>query len=685
MYQTIIILVLMLVGTIANAETTYAISDTLIVKSHATKELEEITVTATPFPRKIGALPGNITYIPANKLKNSQQIDIKPVLDQVPGLYMQSGALNTARLTIRGIGSRTPYASNRIKAWFGEIPLTSGDGATIVEDLDMGGMGRIEVIKGPSSALYGSGLGGVIVISPPAIENGWQGKALAESGSFNLWRKGARISYGSNHQSFSTLFSRTTSDGFRENSRYERSNLLITGNKKLGIHSIQLLLNHIDLFARIPSSIDYPTYQSRPQSAAANWKNIQGFQSYEKWQTGLTFITQFNPNFENKLSLYGIYHDAYESRPFNILKEETKTIGFRENMQWRRNKHALSAGVEYFREVYNWQIFETIQGNAGNQLTDAEEFRHFYNIFVHFESELSPSTLLLAGINFHELRYRNKEADEHTQKHTYSPVFSPRIGINQRITPNTYLYATAGHGFSAPASEEALLPDGTINRELKPEEGFNVEAGIRKTLLNDHLLLDLTTYSIWVKNLLMTRRDAEDVFYGENAGRTNHSGLETQLKWYLIKSTPLNQNQLLLSASYTLMENRFSHFIENETNYSDKNLPGLPSSLLNLNISVSTAIGLGFNVNLSQINKQYLNDANSLTYPGHELVDITATYTRKLKLINELQIISGVRNLFNRDHASMLLVNAQSFGNALPRYYYPGNPRNWLIGIRITI
>lgn len=685
MYQTIILLVLLLVGTIANAATINAINDTLNIKSHTTKELEEITITATPFPRKIGALPGNITYIPANTLKNSQQIDIKPVLDQVPGLYMQSGALNTARLTIRGIGSRTPYASNRIKAWFGEIPLTSGDGATIVEDLDMGGMGQIEVIKGPSSALYGSGLGGVIVISPPSVENGWQGKAVAESGSFNLWRKGAGVSYGSSHQSFSTLFSRTTSDGYRDNSQYERSNLLLTGNKKLGNHTIRLLLNHVDLYARIPSSIDHPTYQANPKSAAANWKNIQGFQSYEKWQAGLTFITLINPYLENRLSLYGINNDAYESRPFNILVEETKTIGFRENLMWRRNKHALSGGLEYFREVYNWQIFETIQGNAGNQLSVADEIRYYYNFFLHYETELSSSTLFLAGINFHELRYRTSEAAEQTQKHTYLPVLSPRIGINQRITPNTYLFATAGHGFSAPSSEEALLPDGSINRELKPEEGFSVEAGIRKALLNDRVLLDVTAYNIRVKNLLMTRRDAEDVFYGENAGRTNHSGVETQLKWYLIKSIQSNPNELVLSGSYTLMKNRFSHFIQDETNYSDKKLPGLPTSILNLNISASTPIGLGFILNFSHINKQFLNDANSLTYPGHELVDITATFTRKLKLINELQIISGVRNLFNREHASMLLVNAPSFGNAMPRYYYPGNPRNWLLGIRITI
>ena len=83
-----------------------------------------------------------------------------------------SATPSTARLTLRGMGSRTPYASNRVKAYFNDVPLTSGDGATIIEDLELSTLQSVEVLKGPASALYGPALGGVIVLrtSPPTYE-----------------------------------------------------------------------------------------------------------------------------------------------------------------------------------------------------------------------------------------------------------------------------------------------------------------------------------------------------------------------------------------------------------------------------------------------------------------------------------------------------------------------------------
>ena len=46
-------------------------------------------------------------------------------------------------------------------------------------------------------------------------------------------------------------------------------------------------------------------------------------------------------------------------------------------------------------------------------------------------------------------------------------------------------------------------------------------------------------------------------------------------------------------------------------------------------------------------------------------------------------IYTGVNNLFNEKYASMLLINASSFGSNSPRYYYPGEPINFYSGIRL--
>ena len=58
---------------------------------------------------------------------------ITPSLNRVSGVHMQSGALNTNRLTMRGIGSRSPFITSKIKIYVDDIPLTNGSGVSTFE------------------------------------------------------------------------------------------------------------------------------------------------------------------------------------------------------------------------------------------------------------------------------------------------------------------------------------------------------------------------------------------------------------------------------------------------------------------------------------------------------------------------------------------------------------------------
>ena len=648
-------------------------------------QLDEITITATPFERQLGTVTGTVSHIPQSVITRSQQTAIQPVLEQVPGIQMQSGALNTARLTIRGIGSRTPYASNRIKAFFDDIPLTSGDGATIVEDLEMSQIAQIEIIKGPSSALYGPGLGGVIAIESLKPQKGWHASAKAEAGSYDLRKAGGTLSFRQDDNYLKAALTHTSTDGHRENNQYQRSNLLLQGGLSHRNHQLSILANYIDLTAQIPSSINYETYTNTPWQAATNWLEIKGYQEYSKWQTGIALRSELSACVDHKVIVYGLVNKAYESRPFNILDEGTHTIGLKERLSYQKSNLALSLGYELFNESYQWKIFETQSGRQGPLLSNNKEQRFFYNVQAHAEAELGASTVVSAGINLHQLQFRSHdvETEQAQQKHSYRMVLSPRIGVNQRISTHMYMYASAGHGFSAPSPEEALLPNGSINRNLKPEEGMNMEAGIRSAWWRDRLMVDLTGYHIKVKNLLMTRRDAEDVFYGQNAGETRHVGLESQLKFYILPKGI--DRELSLSASHTWMNNRFIHFIQDEVDYSSRQLPGQPSSMLNLSLLAQNASGVFLQLQFRHENSQYLNDANTKQYPGHKLLHFTGGYHPQSGILKGIRLNAGIRNLLDTRYASMVLVNAPSFGAAPPRYYYPGMPRNYYIAIYYSL
>jgi iron complex outermembrane receptor protein len=81
--------------------------------------------------------------------------------------------------------------------------------------------------------------------------------------------------------------------------------------------------------------------------------------------------------------------------------------------------------------------------------------------------------------------------------------------------------------------------------------------------------------------------------------------------------------------------------------------------------------------------KQFLDDANTKSYESYTVADLKAGYKMSVKQI-KLNFYSGVNNLLDTKYASMILVNAPSFGGNLPRYYYPGIPRYFYFGLGIN-
>ena len=64
------------------------------------------------------------------------------------------------------VKDKPSFSTDKIRAYFDHIPLTNGIGETTIEDIDLGLIDRVEVIKGPNSSIFGAGLGGVINLKP---------------------------------------------------------------------------------------------------------------------------------------------------------------------------------------------------------------------------------------------------------------------------------------------------------------------------------------------------------------------------------------------------------------------------------------------------------------------------------------------------------------------------------------
>lgn len=613
---------------------------------------------------------------------------------------MQQGALNTNRITLRGIGARSQFSTNRIKAYYEEIPLSDAEGETIIEDIDLEKISRVEIIKGPNDVSYGSGLGGVIsILGKEMSPDETSARATSTLGSFGLYRQTVSAGQGFGNSSIQANFSSLESDGFRENSNYDRKSFNLRARHQLGEKSS---LSFIGIFTRlkafIASSINEDAFISNPESAAANWAAAQGFESYDRLLLGVGFSHRFLDNLEFKSSLFYNLRDAYEPRPFDILDEYKSGFGFRAKLNYNSQVFSLpfemSLGSEVVFEDYTFSLFENLyqlqpgQGSIeGERFAEVDQKRNYTNLFFQMDTQLTEKLLLEKGISLNATQYSLKDvfnAGSSTQDGSYAfdNVWSPRVGVSYRLQQGKNIYASVSKGFSIPSVAETLTPEGEINTDLKPETGINYEVGLKMNWFSNTLYTEVAFYTLQIDNLLVARRIAEDQYVGINAGESSHRGMEVLVnyRWFVSPGMRINP---FFSAAFN--DFKFKDFIDFDNDYSGNKLTGVPNYQWSIGADISSEIGLSFYVVTRNVGEIPLNDSNTLFSDAYSVTDLKAGYNFLILKKIETELFGGINNVFDEKYASSILPNAIGFGNVPARFFYPGNPRNYFVGIAITM
>ncbi len=653
-------------------------------------EIGEVVVNAYRNPVKLLDVAGDVSVISKRDLLRDNDVAITPALNRIPGVYMHSGALNTNRVTIRGIGTRTLYSTNKIRAYLDEIPLTSGDGETTIEDIDLSMIDRVDVTKGPASSIFGAGLGGTVnLISAVPKGNHTFLSASSMLGSFGLIRNVAKFGHSNDQGSIGVVYNNTHSNGYRDNNEYDRSSITALGTKN-GKGRLSFLAGFIKLKAFIPSSLDSTNYINNPTSAAFTWGRTQGFEDYNKGIFGVGYEINISKNILSKSSVFTNFKNAYELAPFGIFIEESQAIGARSsftfNKLFTQNWLKLTVGGEYFVDWYYIRKYRNNEREIGEILSDNNERRGYYNLFAQIDISISAKTLLSAGINFNKTDFTLKDryvADSIDQSGNYgfNLIASPRLAVNHKLNKNVSVHASISHGFSTPTLAETLMPNGLINTEIKPETGFSYEAGTRGYFFKRKLFVDVALYSMHINNLLVARRTALDEYVGVNAGKTLHNGISASVNYTLIKTSKISAGSFI---TYSFANYTFQEFVDDEKgDFSGNALTGTPAHIANAGIDVLFLVGLYGNVNFNYTGKMPMNDANSLYSEAYSLLNAKVGYQKKMGNLT-LDISGGVNNILDKQYASMILINARSFGGKPPRYYYPGLPVNYYGGFSVS-
>jgi iron complex outermembrane receptor protein len=663
-----------------------------------TLALSEVILEASPIKNVLQNAASSVSVITTAAINTTDGVILTPVLNKIPGVYMQQGGLNTNRITIRGIGARSQYGTNRVKAYFDGIPLSSGEGETVLEDIDVATIEKIEIIKGPNSTSFGSGLGGVIHLfsrEMPLMES--FGKSTTTFGSFGLLHQRLSGGYSDSNSNLWSNYSDLQSGGYRANSSYKRKSFNVHGNQKTSTKgSLSLLGIFTRLKAFIPSSLNENDFNNNPQKAATTWAAAKGYESYDKFLLGLGYDHKFSEKWALKLSVFSNVKDAYETRPFDILDEKINSLGLRLNVNYNDRllslPFELSFGTEMATEKYHYSLYKNLyltqpgQGSLqGEKFSATNEKRNYSNYFLQMEIWLAKNLHLETGIALNTTKYSLQDvfinSNAQNTDYTFGTIWSPRIGFSYKVGNGKNIYTSISKGFSVPSVAETLTPGGQINTDLKPETGWNYELGFKGNWFGNKLYTELTLFSTQIENLLVARRTADDQYVGINAGSSSHPGVEFLVNYKLLD---FNKFQITPYFSAALNHFKFKYFVDGEADYSGNQLTGVPDKQWNFGLDISTQYGFSLNTSYRTVGRIPMNDSNTKYTDSYSLLDIKATYFFTILKVLKTELNAGVNNALDEKYAASILPNALGFGAVAPRYYYPGNPLNFYGGFSVS-
>ncbi len=656
---------------------------------------EVILLDPTGNAMATGITPSSI--IGPEVFQNYSPVDLPASLNQISGVYVLSGALNTNRITIRGVGARTPFGTDKLRLYFNNIPVTDGTGFSTLEAFDLENLFTMEVIKGPKGSAFGANLGGSVLLQAKSPATGVT--SLNNSltvGSYGLLKDNLGFSHQDGGFAMELHYNHMDIDGYRDNSRFDRDALLLNSSLALGDNSeLGLLVNHIDYSAQIPSSLGRTAFEEDPTQAAFTWAQSQGFEANRYTLLGVNHILEIDPKLKNQTSLFYSYLDHYEPRPFNILDEFTNTYGFRTIFEGilgvPEEKDGYTLGAELFKDEYRWGTYENLyemnNGNGslqGEALSANKEFRRQFFLFGTLTLSPAPNLKAQLGLSLNKTNYDfrdlfNSGTSNRSARKSFDPILLPSLDLEYQLKENYILFANVSRGFSNPSLEETLSPEGIINPDIEQEKGVSYELGTRLGL--NKWRLTASVFQMHIKNLLVAERVGQDQFIGRNAGKTRHRGFELDASLIF---TPLARTTLAPFVSYTYSDHAFVRFVDGDENFSGNPLTGVPRHRLNAGWRLEYNRAFYWTLTTQSVGEIPLTDANTLQSDAYTVFNSRLGYQLQLGRKLAVGLDAGINNLFDKPYAASVLINAVGFGGSEPRYFYPANGRNVYARLEVT-
>lgn len=435
---------------------------TLLAQNLHAPSMSEVVVTATRTPQPLADLVADVSIVDRKTIEESGATGLADVLSRLPGVAMarNGGPGTTTSVYLRG--AETRYTAVYVDGV--RVDSQAGSGGATWEAIPLALIDRIEVLRGPAAAVYGSdAIAGVVQIFTKKGEAGVAPYVGVGVGTYNTYRAEAGVSGASGRVDYALGLVREVSEGFNATTPVNRSfnpdrdgYATTAANGRLGW---QLNAEH-----RLEGTFLYNDSNSGyDASKTADDRSLHRLQAL-----GLNWQAQWSKNYTTRLSVTDS-KDRYETTPSPYLTD-TQLRGYLFQNEWRYGIHQLTAALE----------------RREDHLVNAPIDRR------RAQNALALGYGLRSGAHTLQLNARHDDDSEFGGKSTGSAAYGYEFVKNWRAT------AAMGTAFRAPTLYQRFSMYGDAT--LQPETSRNVELGLK--WLEGSSSFSATAYRNNVSNLI---------------------------------------------------------------------------------------------------------------------------------------------------------------------------------------
>ena len=639
-------------------------------------DLDNVIVKSTKINSNKKEIPLSVSIKNFRDEKNyNSQSSFSDFTRNTPGLFTSSSNnfSQDLRISIRGFGARSAFGIRGIKLIVDGIPETTPDGQSQLDNLPLGLVSSVEILRGPNANLYGNSSGGVISINTltKSSEKHYRYSGIFGAYQYQSLQRTRILDW--NSSSLIIHYDKRRSNGYRDQSGY-KSNILNLKyiNDLDNKNKIVWQINYTDSpYAYDAGGLKLSEVENDRRQARKNNIDYDTYEKVKHLKTGVSWNHKRNEN--SFFDSYFFYQkrDFFTKLPFNFggvisLDRDYYGLGTKYTKRYALDNRSrtLVLGLDYLNQSDERKRYKNDLGVKGEITFDQIERFKSTGLYILSQTSYDSGFLVRYGIRYDVNIIRTDSSSS-----IMLDKLNPSLGLSYKVNSNDNIFFSFGTSFETPTLNElSNNPNGEgLNEDLKSSSSLNYEIGWRKAVSN--LTLEAIAYVISSENEILPYELEQfpgKNFY-QNVGSTSRYGLEL--------NSHLSFKGGKINLSYTLSKNKFEDFIIDNNNLADNLIPGIPSQMLDLDLIFKLSRGRSLIISNRLIGERYADNANETLISSYNLLNIK--YSKEI--FKKSEIFLGVNNAFNQEYFDNIRINA--FGK---RYYEPAPKRNFYFGINLS-